>query len=78
MADIRCTYDTSLHQSFRAEQYFNCMVSELEEISNVSTRFFISFNKPTRKTCVLGSGLDASNSKLIKTQVVFILGKLAV
>ena len=78
MADIRCTYDASLNQKFRAEWYFNCMVSELEEISDVSTRYFISFNKPTRKTCVLGSGLDASKSKLIKTQVVFILGKLTV
>ena len=33
MADIRGTYDASLRQRFRAEQYFNCMVSVLEEMS---------------------------------------------
>ena len=26
LADIRVTYDASLHQRFRAEQYFNCMI----------------------------------------------------
>ena len=78
MADIRGTYDASLHQKFRAEQYFNCMVSVLEEMSYASTRYFISSNKCTRKNCVLGSGLKASKSKLIKTKVVFILRELEV
>ena len=78
MADIRGTYDVSLHQRFRAEQYFNFVVSVLEEMSYASTRYFIAFNKHTRKNCVLGSGLKASKSKLIKTKVVFILRKLAV
>ena len=76
MADIRGIYDARLHQRFRAEQYFNCMVSVLEEMSYASTRYFISSNKRTRKNCVLGSGLKASKSKLIKTKVVFILREL--
>lgn len=78
MADIRGTYDVSLHQRFRAEQYFTCMGSVLEEMSYASTRYFIASNKHTRKNCVLGSGLKASKSKLIKTKVVFILRELAV
>ena len=78
MADIRGPYDASLHQKYRAEQYFNCMVSVLEEMSYASTRYFISSNKRTRKNCVLGSGLKASKSKLMKTKVVFILRVLAV
>ena len=45
MADIRGTYDASLHQRFRAEQYFNCMVSVLEEMSYASTRYFISIQQ---------------------------------
>ena len=76
MADIRVTYDASLHQRFRAEQYFTCMVSVLEEMSYTSTKYFISYNNCTRKKCVLGSGLKASKSKLIKTKVVFILREL--
>ena len=71
MADIRGTYDASLHQRFRPEQYVNCMVSVLEEMSYASTRYFILSNKYTRKNCVLGSGLKASKSKLIKIKVVF-------
>ena len=80
MADIRVTYDASLHQRFRADlgEYFNCMVSVLEEMSSASTRDFISSNNCTRKNCVLGSGLKASKSKLIKTKVVFILREVAV
>ena len=78
MADIRGTYDARLHQRFRAEQYFNCMLSVLEEMSYASTRYFISSNKCTRKNCVPGSGLKASKSKLIKTKVVFIFRQLAV
>ena len=78
MAEIRGIYDTSLHQRFRAEQYFNCMVSVLEEMSYASTKYFISSDKCTRKNCVLGSELEASKSKLIKTKVVFTLCKLAV
>ena len=78
MADIRGTYDARLHQIFRAEQYFNCMVSVLEEMSYASTRYFIAANRCTRKNCVLGSGLKASKSKLMKTKVVFILRVLAV
>ena len=78
MAEIRGTYDASLHQRFRAKVYFNCMVSVLEEMSYASTKYFISFNKCTRKKCVLGSGLKASKSKLIKTKVICIFGKLAV
>ena len=78
MADIRGTYDARLHQRFRAEQYFNCMVSVLEEMSYASTRYFLSSNNCTRKNCVLGSGLKASKSKLIKTKVVFILRELEV
>ena len=78
MADIRGIYDARLHQRFMAEQYFNCMVSLLEEISDASTRYFISSKTCTRKNCVLGSGLKASKSKLIKTKVVFILRGLAV
>ena len=78
MADIRVTYDASLHQRFRAEKYFNCMVSVLEEMSYASTRYVISSNNCTRKKCVLGSGLKASKSKLIKTKVVFILRELEV
>ena len=78
MAEIRSTYDASLHQRFRAEQYFNCMISVLEEVPYASTRYFISSNKPTRKTCVLVSELDGGKSKLIKTQVVFILIELSV
>ena len=78
MADIRGTYDARLHQRFRAERYFNGMVSVLEEMSYAFTRYLISSNKHTRKNCVLGSGLKASKSKLIKTKVVFILRKLAV
>ena len=78
MADIRGTYDARLHQRFRAEQYFNCMLSVLEEMSYASTRYFISSNKCARKNCVLGSGLKASKSKLIKTKVVFILRELDV
>ena len=78
MADIRGTYDASLHQRFRAEKHFSCMLSVLEEMSYASTRYFIASNKHTRKNCVLGSGLKASKSKLMKTKVVFILRKLAV
>ena len=78
MPGIRGTYDVSLHQRFRAEQYFNCMVSILEEMSYASTRYFIASNKHTRKNCVLGSGLKASKSKLMKTKIVFILRELAV
>ena len=48
-------------------------VSVLEDMSYASTRYFISSNKHTRKSSVLGSGLKASKSKLIKTKVVFIL-----
>ena len=73
MADIRGTYDASLHQRFRAEQYASYMVLVFEEMSYASTRYFIASKKPTRKNCVLGSGLKASKSKLIKTKVVFIL-----
>jgi hypothetical protein len=76
MADIRGTYDARLNQIFRAEQYFNCMVSILEEMSYASTRYFISSNNCTRKNCVLGSGLKASKSELIKSKVVFILREL--
>ena len=71
MADIRGPYDASLHQKFRAEQYFNCMVSVLEEMSYASSRYFISSNNCTRKNCVLGCGLKDSKSKLIKTKIVF-------
>ena len=78
MADIRGTYDASLKQRFRAKQYFNSMVSVLEEMSYASTRYFISSNNCTRKNCVLGSGLKASKSKLIKTKVVFILRELEI
>ena len=78
MADIRDTYDASLHQRFRAEQYFNCMVSILEEMSYASTKYFIPSSNCTRKNCVLGSGLKASKSKLIKTNIVFILRELEV
>ena len=78
MADIRSTYGDRLHQRFREEYYFNCMVSVLEDISRASTRYFISSNNCTRKNCVLGSGLKASESKLIKTKVVFILRELEV
>ena len=70
MADVRGTYDARLHQRFRAEQYFNFMVSVLEEMSYASTRYFISSNKCTRKNCVLGCGLKASKTKLIKTKIV--------
>ena len=73
MADIRGTYGASLHQIFKTEQYFNCMVSILEEMSYASIRYFIASNKCTRKNCVLGSGLKASKSKLIKTNIVFSL-----
>ena len=78
MADIRGTYDASLHQRFRAEQYASYMVLVFEEMSYASTRYFIASKKPTRKNCVLGSGLKASKSKLIKTKVVFILRVLEV
>ena len=78
MADIRGTYDARLHQRFRAEQYFNCMVSILEEMSYASTKYFILSSNCTRKNCVLGSGLKASKSKLIKTNIVFILRELEV
>ena len=78
MADIRGTYDASLYQRFRPEQYFNCMVSGLEEMPYASTKYFISSNKCTRKNCVLGSGLKASKTKLIKTEVVFNLRELEV
>ena len=71
MADIRDTYDARLHQRFRAEQYFNCMVSVLEEMSYASSRYFMSSNNCTRKNCVLGCGLKDSKSKLIKTKIVF-------
>ena len=74
MAEIRGTYDASLHQRFRAEQYFNCMISVLEEVPYASTRYFIS----SGKTHVLMSELDGGKSKLIKTQVVFILIELSV
>ena len=75
---LRGTYDARLHQRFRAEKYFNCMVSILEEMSDASTRYFLSSNNCTRKNCVLGSGLKASKSKLIKTKVVFIFIELEV
>ena len=78
MADIRGTYDARLHQRFRAEQYFNCMVSVLEEMSYASKWYYIASNNCTRKNCVLGSGLKASKSKLIKTKVVFILREVEV
>ena len=78
MACIRGTYDARLYQRFRAEQYFNCMVSVLEEMSYASTRYFIAANRCTRKNCGLGSGLKASKSKLMKTKIVFILRELAV
>ena len=54
------------------------MVSVLEEMSYASTRYFISYSNCTRKNCVLGSGLKASKSKLIKTKVVFILREVEV
>ena len=54
------------------------MVSVLEEMSYASIRYFISSKNYTRKKCVLGSGLKASKSKLIKTKVVFILRELEV
>ena len=78
MADIRGTYGASLHQIFKTEQYFNCMVSILEEMSYASTKYFIPSSNCTRKNCVLGSGLKASKSKLIKTNIVFILRELEV
>ena len=78
MADIRGTYDARLHQIFRAEQYFNCMVSVLEEMSYASTRYFIPSSNCTRRNCVLGSELKASKSELIKSKVVFILRELEV
>ena len=78
MADIRGTYDARLHQRFRAEQYASYMVLVFEEMSYASTRYFISSNKRTRKNSVLGSGLKASKSKLIKTKVVFTLRELEV
>ena len=78
MADIRGTYDARLHQRFRAEWCFNGMVSVFEEMSYAFTRYFISSNNCTRKNCVIGSGLKASKSKLIKSKVVFILRKLEV
>ena len=68
MADIMGNYDARLHQRFRAEQYFNCMVSILEEMSDASTRYFIASRKRTRKNCVLDSGLKASKSMLMKTK----------
>ena len=68
MADIRGAYDARLHQRFRAEQYFKCMVSVLEEMSYASTAYFIASNKCTRKNCVLSSRLKASKSKLMKTK----------
>ena len=70
MADVRGTYDARLHRRFRAEQYFNFMVSVLEEMSYASSRYFISSNNCTRKNCVLGCGLKASKTKLIKTKIV--------
>ena len=51
MADIRGTYDASLHQRFRAEQYASYMVLVFEEMSYASTRYFISSNNCTRKNC---------------------------
>ena len=81
MADIKAgggTYDASLHQIFIAEQYFNCIISVLEEMSYASMRYFISSNNCTRKNSVLGSGLKASKSKLIKTKVVLTLRELEV
>ena len=78
MADIRVIYDASLYQRIRTEQYFSGMASVLEEMPYVSPRYFIASNKCTRKNCVLGSGLKASKSKLMKTKVVFILRVLAV
>ena len=78
MADIRDIYDASLQQRFRAKKYFNCMVSVLEEMSYASKWYYIASNNCTRKNCVLGSGLQASKSKLIKTKEVFILRELAV
>ena len=78
MADITGAYDARLHQRFRAEQYFNYMVSILEEISYASTRYYISFNYLTRKNCVLGCGLKSSKLKLIMSKVVFILRELGV
>jgi len=78
MADIRGTYDASLKQRFRAKQYFNSMVSVLEEMSYASKMYFIASKKCTRKNHVLVSGLKASKSKLITTKVVFILRELAV
>ena len=78
MADIRDTYNARLHQRFRPEQYVNCMVSVLEEMSYASSRYFISSNNCTRKNCVIGSGLKASKSKLIKAKVVFILRELEI
>ena len=48
------------------------MVSVLEEMSYASTRYFISSNNCARKNCVLGSGLKASKTKLIKTKVVYL------
>ena len=78
MADIRGTYDARLHQRFREEYYFNCMVSVLEDMLYASTRYFISSNNWSRKNCVLGSGLKASKSKSIKTKVAFILRELEV
>ena len=70
-------YDASLHQRFGTEQYFNCMLSVLEEMSYASTRYCIASSKHTRKNCVLGSGLKASKSMLMKTKLVFILRELA-
>ena len=78
MADIRGTYDARLHQRFREEYYFNRMVSVLEDMLYASTRYFIASNKCTRKNCVLGSELQVSKSKLMKTKLVFILRVLAV
>ena len=77
MADIRGTYDARLHQRFRAEQYFNCMVSVLEEMSYASTRYFIASNKHTRKNCAR-VWVKGFKVKVDEDKVVFILRDLAV
>ena len=78
MADIRGTYDVSLHQGFRAEQYFNFVVSVLEEMSYASTRYFISIQQLYKEELCARFWVKGFKVKVVKIKVVFILRELAV
>lgn len=71
MADIMGDYNFWNCIKDLGKQYFNCMVSILEEMSDASTGYFISSKKHYRKNCMLDSGLKAFRDQCWWRQVIF-------